>query len=110
MGIFAVRLRENNEAVGIFIGTKHSLPDLVDEYVDPSACDYKFVGQQGSICFPKQTNNKFGTHKDSDDPEAIAEWEPCDIGFGSGIELEIIEDGGWHPVSSLIKPRAVFKP
>lgn len=110
MGIFAVRLRDNNEAVGIFIGTKQSLFDLVDEYVDPHACDYKFVGQQGSVCFPLQTNNRFGTHKKSDDIEVIADWEPCDIGFGSGIALSIVEDGGWHPVSGLVKSIVRFEP
>ena len=103
MGIFAVRLRDNNEAVGIFIGTKHSLFDLIDEYCDPHACDYKFIGQQGFVSFPMQTNNRFGTCKTDDDIENLPDWEACDIGFGCGMSLEIIGARGWHPVSSLVK-------
>lgn len=83
--IFCVRLKENKEAVGIFLAQSiEELQIIVDEEVtDPTDCEYvRFAKSGGLFIYEGQTEARFGIDWDGegDDP-------PVFTGGGFGGEL-----------------------
>ena len=94
MGVYAVRVSETLEAVGVFYVARLSdLFDAVDECTNPNVCEYRKL-PPGSVYWPKPGSRIWAPEAEEFEPEI-----KCDVAETSGDWHEtLFGPGKWKPV------------
>ena len=104
MLIYAVRLTENKEAVGIFcVQKKQDLFFYVDECTDPYACEIKPISSEGGIYFTENSSRLWTDYEDNDDCYPSEKWsgtiEGNEITTSGYWDKYVHNDKGWKPLT-----------
>ena len=94
MQLYAVRIKELFEAVGVFYCDLADLYDMVDEATDPNECEYTIITNIASVIWPLPFSPTW--HHDEEDYEESKEAMPQ---LGSSLWVSIFnKEAEWRDV------------
>lgn len=102
MSVFAVRIAESFEVVGLFSATSITrLRDVVDECTDPGICEYVRLSSLGGAFVPHRTKAQWPPRSTIDDELHADDGSPFNDAVISDLWLIDINEGRWKSLGAM---------